>query len=794
MSQRAMNLLITGYYNKNNLGDDFFLEIAQILFRKYADKPYNLRFIGTDSILFTSQEYMNELINWCDKVILFGGEVLNNYFLNKLIKLKNMALFDFNKNIYFYAFGVSCNADYNEISNKLDIFEYIIYRNNRDYEYFIKKWTNIYSNVLPDIVFLKRRILDNKSTKKTIGFFLSQTVIGNATDPTPYINSIAKIVRFWLDKQFKIILFTMCNSVSAKENDLIINNLVYESLTNFEKNQVHFYDKPDIIISSMNSIDYAICWRFHAHILCITYEIPFISISNTPKVLNLLKDNDLEDLIYHNKNVINGCKWIINEQSIVKKKLSQIYSNLYNKVQEYKKWPIFLLKKRNLPRFYIDLNTYFDKIYNYIYLKFLLKCERDNHDYNATLILYIITGKLKTPYHWGLCEKFKNDNDIHKYKEDIRWIINEEMKEDNISFYMKMSELLNINNIIIPKCDQKSFINISYVDQNDMRGVHRSGWQYVIDAITANFANCSENAILCDLYLDRTFHWNYEISRKIGIIPYKKKWIGFIHHTTNIEYTDYNVMNMFEKPLFIESLYSCKMLITLSRYLQKKIKHILSIYKFNIPVIHLFHPTEFIDNSLHFNYNQFIIQPIKKIVQVGAWYRNIDAMYKLSLGQNPLKYERFALKGPKMDSYYSNEINNSNIISRDRTPRNISKPFLYAFEKPVTIINKLSNEDYDNLFKTSIIFIELIDVSAANTIIESIVRNTPILINKLEAVVEYLGPSYPFYYSDYTEARNKANSPEIIKQTHKYLKNMDKRFLTIEYFLKNFNDVCKKYT
>jgi hypothetical protein len=236
------------------------------------------------------------------------------------------------------------------------------------------------------------------------------------------------------------------------------------------------------------------------------------------------------------------------------------------------------------------------------------------------------------------------------------------------------------------------------------------------------------------------------------------------------------------------------MLITLSKYLQKKIKHMLCIYRFSIPVIHLFHPTEFINDSLKFNYDEFINQPTKKIVQVGAWYRNIDAIYKLSLGKNPLKFDRFALKGPKMESYYSEEGNTSNIISRDRKPRNISKPFLYAFEKPVIIINKLSNEEYDNLFKTSIIFIELIDASAANTIIESIVRNTPILINKLEAVVEYLGEAYPFYYADYNEARDKANSPEIIKKTHKYLKNMDKTFLTIEYFLKNFNEICKKYT
>jgi len=792
MSERPIHLLITGYYNKNNLGDDLFLEIAQILFRKYADKPYNIRFIGTDSILLNNKEYMTELINWCDKVILFGGEVLNNYFLNKLIKFKNLALFDYNKNIYFYAFGVSCNADYNEISNKLDIFENIIYRNNKDYEQFLNKWSDKYSSVLPDIVFLKRRLIDKNKTKKTIGFFLSQTVIANTDDALPYINSLVKVVRFWLDNEFNIIFFTMCNSINSKENDLIINNLVIESLTKLERNQVNFFDKPEIIISCMNNIDFAICWRFHAHILCITYEVPFISISNTPKVLNLLKDNNLEELIYHNKNVINGSKWMITEQANIKKKLQKIYSNLYNKAQVYKKWPTFLCK-RKLPRFYIDLNGLFEKIFNNIYLKFLLKFECNNHDYNAKLILYLITGKLKTEYHWGLYEKFKTCSDVLKYKEDIKWIINEEIKKGSTSFYLKMAELLNITNIIIPNCDEKSFVNINYMDQNDMRGVHRSGWQYVIDAINDNCSNCSSKAILCDLYLDRTFHWNYEICSKIGIIPYKKNWIGFIHHTTNIKYTDYNVINMFEKPLFLESLKTCKMLITLSKYLQKKIKNIVIAYNFNIPVIRLFHPTEFIEPSQQFDYNQFINQPVKKIVQVGAWYRNIDAIYKLSLGQNPLKYERFALKGPKMESYYSDIINNQDIISRDTKSRNISKAFLYAFEKPVGIINKLSNSDYDNLFKTSIIFIELYDVSAANTIIESIVRNTPILINKLEGIVEYLGESYPFYYTDYNEARSKANNPEIIKRTYKYLKNMDKTFLTIEYFLHHFCKICEKY-
>jgi hypothetical protein len=184
----------------------------------------------------------------------------------------------------------------------------------------------------------------------------------------------------------------------------------------------------------------------------------------------------------------------------------------------------------------------------------------------------------------------------------------------------------------------------------------------------------------------------------------------------------------------------------------------------------------------------------RKVVQIGAWYRKIDAIFKLNLGNNKLNFKKYALNGPAMDGYYNKLSNKSNVamisrdcISRDNLERDnqISEHELHSVE----LINELSPSDYDKLLISCIIFIYLIDASAANTIIEAIVRNTPILINKIEPVVEYLGSGYPFYYESMEEATEKLNNMKLIKKTYEYLKKMDKTFLKMETFMNNFKKI-----
>ena len=102
-------------------------------------------------------------------------------------------------------------------------------------------------------------------------------------------------------------------------------------------------------------------------------------------------------------------------------------------------------------------------------------------------------------------------------------------------------------------------------------------------------------------------------------------------------------------------------------------------------------------------------------------------------------------------------------------------------------VTYLKNEDYDDLLMQNIVYLDLYDTSANNVIVECIVRNTPILINPLPGVKEYLGEDYPLYFNDRSEAGKKADDLGLIRAAYKYLQNHPiKEKLTLEYFVKSF--------
>ena len=99
----------------------------------------------------------------------------------------------------------------------------------------------------------------------------------------------------------------------------------------------------------------------------------------------------------------------------------------------------------------------------------------------------------------------------------------------------------------------------------------------------------------------------------------------------------------------------------------------------------------------------------------------------------------------------------------------------------VKIIDYINNNDYDELLTTNIVFLNLVDCAAVNTLIECITRNTPIIINKIPPVVEVLGENYPLYYTHLSEV-SKLVTYKTIYKAYKYLMSMNKTCYTIEYF------------
>lgn len=723
-----INILITGYYNKQNTGDDLFEHIAKKLFvSNNKNESYKYKIKSIDEV----KNDINNISSNFDKIVLFGGETLNDYFLEPLAKIKEL-----NQNIKLYALGVGLGADIEYIKQYLIMFQYIIVRHKYDYNLIKKRFDNLIPcEYVQDIVFMydvngyKTKISNNNNASRSIGLFLSQPKINNMINLSNYIN----IISYFVENNYTVKLFSMCYSDNVKESDMIANKILINEIPKKYRYLVKVVNSKSFE-KSIKTINFAICERFHAHILCIINNIPFISFGNTLKVKKLLEDLELSDLLKSDNIIPSEIEFIS------KKKLLNIYTNTCKNVITFYKNII----NNNLDDLIIYPKNKIKYYFNNEIINTIIKSTQSKTSYN---ILMNIFGTTSLEYKWGLEDKIKNN--ILKI-DDIKWLI-----EQSIYKHYYLHNKLNKGD------NNTSGFNIDYIDQYDRTGCHRSGWRYVVDNIS-NISTLNKNAIKLDLYVDRTFHWCREEMVSNEIIPYKTPWMGFIHHTMYKDDSCYNCIELLKNKYFIESLEKCKGLIFLSKYLKDNFEKLALINNIKLPkLFNLYHPTETVNNLWHYKSWK------GDVIQIGSWMRDMNAI-------NKLKYDKKHILIGKQIEFkyicYTNEINNNNIHK----------------------INYLNNDEYDNILSSYVVFLKLYDASAVNTLIECIVRNTPIIINKLPAVVEYLGEKYPLYYNNIDEVpsllkRRWFNNK--IKKAHKYLKCMNKDFLNINNFINSLNKI-----
>ena len=878
-----MNIIITGYYNKNNLGDDLFELYADKLFQseKFKKQINQYKIIPithiNDGNIDCKIDGQSNIIN-PDCIVLFGGETLNDFFLDKLISIyennkkikkndknhkngkndkKNTKNNYNNNNCLFKAIGVSCNQEYDKnLINKLQLFDTIIFRSKKDYDFFKERMDMSMTKCayVPDIVLSLNleRFFTLPNINKYVGFFLSQTALSNLTaeDKTKYIYQITNFIKYWLNKNYKIKLFSMCNNNIESENDNIINELVYNEVCKTilndknqnDKNQnsqlnntlqlntlqlnntshinqlIKHYKSNKDILDKFPKLSFTVCWRYHAHILSIIHNIPFISISQTPKVIDLLEVNNLllhKVELNESGNLLKSYEekadYFIKNQIIIKQNMKTIYKK--NNKLTYMYLDPFLYTSNNKfnNTFYINNND-IKIIIDYVISNYTSKRSRiiENID-KANLIIFLLMRNINNEYTYGLENKIANgiDNSNENLKKDIEWLINDCILKTNIMFYETVRHIINNNNnnnkYIEPMHNPNAIINIKYILQDDYIGLHRSGWSYVIN----NLNKYNESSkIVCDLYLDRTFHWKCNDFTKLSVVPYNKPWVGFIHHTTLEDYSENNTVNLFKNSNFIKSLQNCKGLYVLSEHLKEQVLTLIktSKSKYNsliktvipkIPVYSLTHPTEFVSSNKQFSLDKFNLNTSRKIIQIGAWMRNLNAINILKLGDNPLNLTKTVLKGKNMESYYNEGFspssslvskNNSRdeeiVMCRDKNTKAIT------LNNDINIIAHLDNDNYDLLLMTNIVFINLIDASAVNTIIECIVRNTPIFVNRLPATEEALGNSYPLFYNNIEEVTDMLNINKIT-EGYNYLYKMNKDKFKIENFIREFTETLQ---
>lgn len=285
---------------------------------------------------------------------------------------------------------------------------------------------------------------------------------------------------------------------------------------------------------------------------------------------------------------------------------------------------------------------------------------------------------------------------------------------------------------------------------------HRSGWNYVLNNIAALNSN---SGVYCDGFIENNFSWRKTECILQKTIPYNKSWIGFIHNPPNMPpwFSDNNAFSniILQDPYFLDSLRKCKGIYTLSEYHAKVIRQYIPF----VPVESLYHPTEI--PELQFDFDKFVKNPEKKLITIGWWLRKLNALYTVKpegyqkvrlLPNNKCKDTIFRLE--KIESL----VNNQHITDEQRNS--------------VRILDFLPNDEYDKILSENLVYLDLYDSSANNGIIECMARATPIFINRIPAVVEYLGEGYPLYIDSQYDLEAKIKDLDLIKRAHLYLKTI----------------------
>ena len=799
-------ILCTGFYHRDNMGDDIFY----IMFKNIFDDmklPYKM--ISLDDIKTIDSNI--------EIIVLGGGEILNKYFLSKIQKMTE----NFTGKIIAY----SCELPQGDIIKEVNLIDYFVVRNYNDYQRLLKHFNqqeiNPYIEYVPDIVCsypTKRQLIHTKGKKATV--CLARSIFSSNNFYNFYLKKVCLFLKYISQLGWTIDLIPFNTSSNNSESDLLLNedlvkiaNSLGFKLNNINLiNQKSIENKLNSVINQFKSSDIIICSRYHAHVLAVVCGKPIFSIPHTKKAKEQIKSFGLDQWVLEptldsanrpiNFNVPKAIElfnnMITNYNNIYKSVMKLKFSSLDE--HKIKLGKLLSLEKRIVPPFYTS-DTKCNKIINDIKSSIKETFDLDNFDcdqsqYNdeyrnriTRFILYKLCKDPGAPYFYGLASKILKPN--FNLIEDLKWIYNDYYSKNPINLQF----ISTINN----ENDKLKILNLKYIEPHLLSNIHRSGWAQVVHN-TGVLHN--SDGIIFDMFCDKTFHWGETTYLDLQLIPYNKPWIGIIHHTPNELYTDYNTTNMIKKDSWIKSLDNCIGLYTMSDWLSHW-------FKCQIPdlfVETLIHPTEI--PNIKFSFKKFMENSNKKVIQIGGWLRNPYSIYRINV---PEYITKCHLIGKDMDNYMKPNVSFENLLENTNTNTNTNKVsisisqdqnsnkyvhFMLEYIKSldnqdynslidtlkknqmsVQLISRLENNEYDMLLSNNIVFIDLIEASACNTLIECIVRNTPILVRPQPSIIERLGLNYPMYWNKYSDIE-KLLTIDNIKKTHEYLEKLDKTCYT----------------
>jgi len=282
-------------------------------------------------------------------------------------------------------------------------------------------------------------------------------------------------------------------------------------------------------------------------------------------------------------------------------------------------------------------------------------------------------------------------------------------------------------------------------------GTHFYGWRFVINEFKKQTKLIS-GAPVFDAWVDSFFD-----TRGQSILLKNNKWVGVLHGIASNVRKNY-LDNFFASDIYSQSKDNCLLLLTTSSHTRDY-----CLEKVDKPVKTLLFPKP--DTGHRFNLDAYLNYP--QLRHSGFFGRNIKKFISFSSSIQKIIYSDNLYRTKQ---YLNHLSDNQSII------------FHSKWLKPHEYIDK---------FTSSIGYSFYDDCSASTSILEHIVTHTPVLVNKIPPIVEYLGEDYPMYLNDLPDNLDYLLLDKFfLQEVSSYLcERAKKKEFTVDYFIKFLNNL-----
>jgi hypothetical protein len=268
---------------------------------------------------------------------------------------------------------------------------------------------------------------------------------------------------------------------------------------------------------------------------------------------------------------------------------------------------------------------------------------------------------------------------------------------------------------------------------------HRDGWGRVERLVQERFT-CPDGVLFISAVEDQLF----------GVAPIEEPWVGILHQVPRHDLPGFPDVDRFLKlDAWRASEPHCLGLWTLTEY----VRQFLVRSGVRVPVGVLPYPSA--RDVPMFEWRRFAGRERPRLLHVGEFLRDYQAFFDLDVPgwQKQLNEPTdWALWSDKL------RVNDS-----------------------VQVVPAVEDAEYDQLLTESVVFLHLRDAPANTVIVECLARGTPVCVNRVGGVEEYLGADYPLYHDG--DAPAVLQDRARIRAAHLFLLERRERFGSDQQFL-----------